>query len=439
MYETRKGLVFQGRLFKDLKTVAKQQASAAGIWSRIKHAFDDVRLGERDDIVMAAQQGYKLTELVIITYRETLGADPKVRISPVLSLVLAPDAVEDTTLWFDAGIEVGSRLMELRAAVAASGGSDLKVSVTGKPALAERLVEHIRAVSTMTPGGDIILNGERISGGLAKTTELLMEEAERNRNRIGPSVDMTLGALLQWEINDNIKDEDWVDRHAAMLELAESDAWWSALSRPGDRDEIRIDLRDLIEDAPPLLAGSLRRIDDMDALHHALVRSKASPMLQAGAKVLLGTGDFGDMSKCAAWSTEDKLNVILALRRSVAILKADPEHWHIALGLFPSAMQVGNDMGPAAFGVIGMAAREQTIADVQTLAASALRHAKRVTLDLAGFVPKREGEDPCATVIEDVLDGIDDAKAGLPEGAEIGNVRFGTVDASYIEALYGPR
>src|SRR5687767_14646375 len=106
MFEIESGHIYRNKMFKDLKHAARDQATRLGLWSRIKHAFEGLTLGERNDIVMLARRGPYITELVIITYRETFGSDPKVRVAPVLYQVFEPNSLKGTTLWHDACVEV---------------------------------------------------------------------------------------------------------------------------------------------------------------------------------------------------------------------------------------------------------------------------------------------------------------------------------------------
>jgi hypothetical protein len=421
--EQQVGLVKRTKILKELRHVVRDQESRSGQWAKIKPILDNVKIGDRDDIVMIRNDRRGLVELAVVTYRELLGATARVRIAPMLSANFRGVAELEADNWSACIVEVTARLMEFHSVVTASDGDRLDIVTTGRPALKEQLDAAISDIFRMNIGIEVLLNGEPI-----ETSEMSSDLWPPEN---GPPPSIMLPIAFKWP-------ESEADQHGEArrkLRLSTSSEWLDDV--PFFERSTDVEFYDGHGNA--IERCVLSATTDAALIERGLVGSNISNIAQLGLGLYKIASDCDHGSIITAWVDQtERLAGFLTVIKTVAILAADDETWHVGLeylfGFHPGAELDTEELGQ----LMGVGLRAALVRDIVALGNSGRAHTKRVVIDVLLNTPTERDNHDFEYILDAALDNDDTLEIDALEGVEVGEVKAKVIDKAMFRSARPP-
>ncbi|WP_315921631.1 hypothetical protein [Mesorhizobium sp. SP-1A] len=401
------GLVYRNSMLKQLKIALREQSSGNGQWSRIKAALENTTLGERNDLIMLRRIGNNIDQFGVVGYKEILGKEPRILITPKLAISPIRRGGECNLIVDSLIKEVVSRVVEFRTVVTASKCDKLIVDVRGKGDIAQQIEMGVKATSSISSGVPVFLNGEILESIIDK---LGVIEGIESIGKIRSGI----GRVLGWPEGDADEEEAFFE----AIELAHTTAGIEAMpkerltdvfqfetSRTSPRHEARCDLK---------------AIADAAVLEKALLASSSNPMAISGLKLMLSDVAAGNSLVMNLWKRDSNaLAALLFVNRSIDVSIDEGGNAKIVILYNPNYTQTSNIVMPETIRLVGDAVISQVICDVQTLTSSALKITPTVDVSVA-FMPfsnSTNADNDAYYLCDYVSHALEEVDVELPENA----------------------
>jgi hypothetical protein len=370
----------------------------------------EAKLGDRGDIVcMELMEDPDQTELVFIKYRERLGLTATVFVQPVFAIRTGPVPDKDIGTYGAALILVTKRLQQLQAAVSASGGTRIDVTLSGSRGLLDPAEAILQAAGKTLRGIPVFVNGQRAN------------EVPRDPylHGDGPQyAEPGVRAALKY-VPIEVPEPDPLMGMRRLLKLAPRMAWMSDELDSGLLDE------DVRQGYVPISECGDLTLSECTAREMRQVCSRSGVGEQTAAAIVAFADLLDQSSGTPIMATRGGTLVgACGLFTNVEISHADDSEWRFAVDfgvnpMMPPKRSVEGDDDSLA---IGSALARQAIAHCQSLVQSALEHTERVTVDLFFAHPYLTEEDVSLALVALMPHWMKAYSALVPKRASVGQV-----------------
>ncbi|MBY3433503.1 hypothetical protein HFN89_05020 [Rhizobium laguerreae] len=401
-------LIDNQRLVKNIRSRLKDTCPARK-WPLVKTITEADVLGRKDFVAVDWDDVNGLNELVFVKYREILGREPRIVVTPVFSVALKDKAGDGIALdtWGTLTVRVMERMEEFYASIVASGCRSLDVVVMGSAVLRDNLL----TVLDMTMGGfgkvDATLNGKTVVSAPDDDDDGWAKED-------GPLPSgMSHSHIFNW---DNRSGQDQFASQRKALRLADGN---EGLNRFIEDDGARILAAFELEGQYRLIGSDSEYLDSR--LNSTDVRSTMASAIDS----MRSTANEGWDTFAVMWNEKHSGDSpCFVIQKYVMFKSATENEWHIGLEYNPVHSAVGPDSYISAV-VFAQVARHQFVEDLRALGSSSLVHTQKLTVDFLCYAEIGVMEKDLGPVLEAMNSVKDYYDVNRIPGVEVRCVKVG--------------
>jgi hypothetical protein len=396
------------RLLKEMRSIISNVGTPSKRYAGKMLA--EAKIGERGDIVcMEMMEDINQTELVFIKYRERLGMTATVFVQPVFAIRTGPVSDKDVGTYGAALILVTKRLQQLQAAVSASGGNRIDVTLSGSRSLLDPAEAVLQAAGKTLRGIPVFVNGERVNG-VPRDPYLHGE---------GPQyAEPGVRAALRYDPIEIPEPDPLLDIRR-LLKMAPRTSWMN-----DELDPVLLD-EDVRQAYVPISEYGDLELSDCTTHEMRQVCSRSGIEEQRSAAMVAFADIFEHSSSSPILATRDnKLVGACALFTNVEISHADGSEWRFAVtfSVTPMMLHERSGEGDDDCLALGSALARQAIANCNSLVQSALEYTKRVTVDLFFAHPFLTEEEVSLALVVLLPHWMKAYPSLVPDRASVGQV-----------------